>query len=470
MAKHQYRLAGAFSGAGSPGNAIAALFNRIGSGKRITIRSVEAQVQSPLIGSGFAKGVLGRGSAVGGEQVTPARMDTNTVVPAGLVFRSGGVLTVTEPLLSLNLQPQLEPNITFFGPGIVEGTTPGGRFRGVYRPSLVRSGSGDATKVYIRPNETLGFAATLLERAALWVWEAQFRLPSGATLSVAGQGVLAGVGSALFSVVNGSTDIVELVSFGARCTGPQLVTPYLMVVPFTGMAPEVSSTASNNIPLLKMDSLYPNAETWLQAISDTPLVPYGVPQNYCAEAGAGAPKGFNYLSTKDFLGPVYRAFFPEVRTASGTSRGDTVGVHMSHRGSDLMARRAGFTLRPGEGLAVVPAAEVVSFTASTAVGANPVELCISFDVENLTPTYLTLNGLQPGSDVVVLYPSGGAVIASVDQNAGTSYTLSYDPDEYSVVDVCVYKPGYIPFSVRNLDLGQTGATIPVSQIADRNYQ
>ena len=71
--------------------------------------------------------------------------------------------------------------------------------------------------------------------------------------------------------------------------------------------------------------------------------------------------------------------------------------------------------------------------------------------------------------MVVLSPGTTTVIASADAIGGSAYSLNYDPDAYTVVDVAVYKPGYVPLAIRNLNLGASGATVPIAQSADRNY-
>lgn len=82
---------------------------------------------------------------------------------------------------------------------------------------------------------------------------------------------------------------------------------------------------------------------------------------------------------------------------------------------------------------------------------------------------LTLTGLQPGTDVVILEPNTSNEYLNVDAYAGTSYGWLYTPSEISSVDICIYKAGYVPYTIRNLSLGSTDASIPVQQVADRAY-
>jgi hypothetical protein len=80
---------------------------------------------------------------------------------------------------------------------------------------------------------------------------------------------------------------------------------------------------------------------------------------------------------------------------------------------------------------------------------------------------VTFTGLPMGTDVVVLSAGTNTVLASVDANASTSWTWTYSGAQ--TVDIGFIKPGYVPYYIRNLALGTTNTSIPVSLTADRNY-
>ena len=80
---------------------------------------------------------------------------------------------------------------------------------------------------------------------------------------------------------------------------------------------------------------------------------------------------------------------------------------------------------------------------------------------------LTLTGLQPGSDVVVLQAGTNTILDSVDSNGTSSWSYSYTTQE--VVDIGILKAGYVPLYVRNYTLGATNASLPIAQTIDRNY-
>lgn len=82
---------------------------------------------------------------------------------------------------------------------------------------------------------------------------------------------------------------------------------------------------------------------------------------------------------------------------------------------------------------------------------------------------LTLTGIVPGSDIVILDAGTATERANVDAHPSSSYSFSYSYSTGDYVDVCVYKAGYVPFAIRNYLLGATDASLPINQVPDRNY-
>jgi hypothetical protein len=80
---------------------------------------------------------------------------------------------------------------------------------------------------------------------------------------------------------------------------------------------------------------------------------------------------------------------------------------------------------------------------------------------------VTFNGLPTGCDAVVLTAGTSTILDSKDAMAGTTYSYTYSGTQ--MVDVGFINPGYVPFYIRNLSLGSTDASIPVSLTVDRNY-
>lgn len=80
---------------------------------------------------------------------------------------------------------------------------------------------------------------------------------------------------------------------------------------------------------------------------------------------------------------------------------------------------------------------------------------------------VTFTGLPTGCDAVVLTAGTETILAQADSIAGTSYAYQYEGTPS--VDVGFIKPGYVPYYFRNLSLGATDSTLPVSLTPDRNY-
>lgn len=80
---------------------------------------------------------------------------------------------------------------------------------------------------------------------------------------------------------------------------------------------------------------------------------------------------------------------------------------------------------------------------------------------------LTLTGLQTGSDIVILAAGTSTILAQVDQNAGSTFPYSFTTG--GAVDIGVLKAGYVPQYLRNFQLPAANTSLPISQVADRNY-
>jgi hypothetical protein len=82
---------------------------------------------------------------------------------------------------------------------------------------------------------------------------------------------------------------------------------------------------------------------------------------------------------------------------------------------------------------------------------------------------LTLTTLVASSDIVILDAGTTTERVNVDGNPTTSYAYNYSYSASSFIDICVYKTGYVPYTVRNYQLSSTSTTLPITQVSDRNY-
>lgn len=85
----------------------------------------------------------------------------------------------------------------------------------------------------------------------------------------------------------------------------------------------------------------------------------------------------------------------------------------------------------------------------------------------LSVNTVTFTGLPAGCDAVVLTAGTGTILAQADSLGGTSFSYQYEGTP--TVDVGFIKPGYVPYYFRNLALGSTDSSVPVTLTADRNY-
>lgn len=85
----------------------------------------------------------------------------------------------------------------------------------------------------------------------------------------------------------------------------------------------------------------------------------------------------------------------------------------------------------------------------------------------LSVNTVTFTGLPAGCDAVVLTAGTSTILAQADANPLTSFSFTHEGTP--TIDIGFVKPGYVPFYIRNLALGATDTSIPVSLTADRNY-
>jgi hypothetical protein len=279
-------------------------------------------------------------------------------------------------------------------------------------------------------------------------------------------------GEAIFSVESTSSAVVKILNYGVMDVGTT-DTPTLRVVPigqlYVGDIPDTSKQTPSAMP---MDSTYPSfASFGGKLYSDIGILPFGVPEIAIAQASAGTPQGLNYLHTRDFWGPMYRNMLVEACHMKGVGSGqpDALGFSYSHHGADLLGRRAGITLNPGEGLAIVNSAET-AVAVATAYGAwQPMRFAAQVDVEPQASPTLTLTGLQSGTEVRIFNAGTTTEFTGAENITGGSFSWNYDPDLVTNVDISVLSLGYQNFRLTNLALGLGSTSIPIQQVVDRQY-
>lgn len=101
---------------------------------------------------------------------------------------------------------------------------------------------------------------------------------------------------------------------------------------------------------------------------------------------------------------------------------------------------------------------VLTVTTSTAQSTN---------LYPLATVTVTFTGLIAGSDVVVLQAGTSTIRSQYDAIGGTSLGYTYETPEN--IDIGIIKEGYVPQYIRNFPLGTVDASIPVTQVPDRNF-
>ncbi len=100
-------------------------------------------------------------------------------------------------------------------------------------------------------------------------------------------------------------------------------------------------------------------------------------------------------------------------------------------------------------------------------GTSPSVRTAGATVNVISGATVTFTGLPTGTDIVILTAGTTTILQQVDAHASTSYAWGYSGTP--TVDVGFIKTGYVPYYIRNLALGSTDSSIPVSMTADRNF-
>lgn len=277
---------------------------------------------------------------------------------------------------------------------------------------------------------------------------------------------------AVFGIDNTSSSEVVINSITVDELGT-VDTPYFQYVPILAIDPASLADAGSIVTAVPFDSTSPDIATSADIVVNAPVLPSGVPVSYLADASAGSPKGFNYLNTKDFIGPAYMTFFPEAaahKTSLGSYWTNTVpgtfGSHLSSELASVKGASAPIILREGEAVAVVSGAETATGTVAVGIsGWGSYDFSFTLVVENATDPMFALSGLQPGSTVNIYRMSDSVKLAGV-QSSGTdfSYVYDYAGDVLVRVSIQHFNYEYLEF---NYVLGSGQVTLPITQRFDR---
>ena len=487
MAKYQYRIAGSFDWMSNSGNAIVAISNPVGSGKKLTIRSFEATNLTAIRMTGATAAVaataqggmlaVSRATVSGGEPVVlnPLDSDASAWPTTVKLAHKSAVSSPGTPIAQIAANKQMVPS-TIAWMGRMNSVSP--NFHG-FRSSPYNQGgiediivrAGESIAVYM-PTVTFPNSFPLRVSVTLIRSGTPNRTWTGSYFT---QSVTPNL--SVFSIENtaGSGEVITVKRILFEEVGT-FDSPYYQLVPVGSINADALADPAAQVNTLKMDSNYPDPTSWIKVYQNVALLPLGMPENAISDGSTGSPKGVNYLKTKDFLGPVWRTMFPEVEGANlhvAPTGGvmDSLGIHNSHKMVDLGFRHAGITLREGESLALVSGAETAVVT--TAVGTSgwsSWEIAAQIDVEPKLVPVLTITGLKPNSEVRIFDASTtNEVAGSGAENVTGTFTWEFDPAEHPSVDISIISLGYQNTRILAQALTLADLTIPVQQQIDRQY-
>lgn len=472
MARLQYRYHGLAAWQSQSGNALIALQNIAGSGKKVIIHTIEVHPRTRGATTGYTELVISRATVTGGTPISLAARDTAASLPSGIQVLRFSSSTSRSTLLKTLIYKNLSASTSKLG----QNWGPKGKYGGNNQPSDWFSVPKDGAlePIVIRAGEavavslnTATFSNIYQVTGTLVVNGTPNRTYNFSTIVWA-----VAEGADLISIVNNSiSDVVKLKNIDIKEMGTT-DTPYIQVVPVGGINPQSQSDATALLSCSPLDSAYGALDTSkVKLISDAPLIPYGVPVNYISDGSTGSPKGFNYLHTKDFLGPTFGNILPEVSSTTLSTTDDTRLLGKSPKQNSLLLKGSPIVVREGEAIAIVSASETAVVTSAVGTaGWALFDFGIIFSIEPAQVPIIAASGMVVGSRYRVERVSDNSLVTTGIVDGTGSFSYSYDA--FTTTENMKLKvrnasgsPNYQPYEV-TFSLPITGITIPVSQALD----
>jgi hypothetical protein len=478
MARYQYRYNGIAAWQGESGNAIIALLNKLGSGKKILVHSLEINNCTRMTTATLVSLSLHRTSETDGGEILPlAKLDSNASLPSGISLRRNISAGTSSARFIRAISPKQYGSAA---PTLMCKAGQLGRINKKSKDSISfhNNFGSDTEPITLRPGETLSL---IPNDTALGSMGSQLLL-ADITFVVSGSPkrtymwsgpiwVVSQTTSPLALINNSASNLVYIKEFRVHETGT-LDSPYFRFVPVGGISPTALSNPQAQLSVIKLDSNSPDLSSSIaQLVADAPLLPYGVPEVYLSDSSAGTPKGTNYLHTKDFIGPMWIGYFPEF-TAYGNpgAASDKQLSGLSNKLSSIKGIRDPIVIREGEAVALVSSAELATGTSAVGTsGWSLFEIGLIFSVEPTQIPKIEATGLVVGSRWYIERVSDNVQIAQGVTSDGTmSYTYTADDTPLNL-RFRARKSSSAPFYKTyeaTFQLTNTGISIPVSQIPD----
>lgn len=472
MAKYQYRINTDSNGTSNFGYAYLALMNPSGSGKRITIRSLEIFLHMVTGGTSttvtFDKGTPAN---VVGEDMSKCRclFDSSVSFPAGVTvkrnatYNTNGAVPVGRHDISRRSGAVGNQNRLIFGAALEIGKRGKRPLVGFYN-----SNGFNSVVEPITLNNTETFAVVPVERGLYNSNPVRVNLLISVNGKTASYDFNANIypGTAIFALSNNESGaVVKVLNLSITELGTT-DTPTLKIVPIGQMYDRfINDTPKKQVGVFKMNSDYPDFAG--VAYTDIGIIPLGVPEIAISPASTGSPAGMNYLHTRDFWGPLYRNMLVELCHSKGANNGigDTWGFSYSHYYSDILARKAGITLNQGEGIAIINSAETAVGVQAAFGGWNPLSFAMQVDVEPaIVPTVTISAQVSLAGAEIRIYdmdnnPTGSlGTELSGTENCPTA-TFDYVGESGNTIWIQIMKTGYVEF----------GQSITIPEVSSYGY-
>ena len=458
------------------GNATLAILNKAASGRRLLIKNIEMRPVTRLVATRLRQIRFGRASTVrNGRTVTAKKYDTNAAAADLTIGLNDSIAVLSDVHRAVDITNRDGPSFAL-GSYVKKGNP--GRVGNARRMAMGSwySRQSAREKIILSPSESVAAVLHFSDEQVFGYITVEFRnTTTGEQYCINEWTYALTNGDALFTVTNthGSHDY-EIIGFDFQVMGVLTATPYYQLVPFAAIDTDhIADTKLDAVTdVLKLDTTDPDPSTYMQMLYDCSLSPLGVPPSYLSEGSTGSPKGFNYIQTKDFLGPLYASFFPE-RSYMGSAT--TVDGFMNF-GHNRIKRRgrvndSSLVLRPGEGIALVGAAETAVVASAVEVnGWNICEIVMDIEVLPLYAPELTLTGLQTNTEVRIFDAGTTTELAGSDDIDSGSFVWAYDYETYTAVDIRILSLGYQNIRLLNLPVTFAGVTVPIQQQIDRQYE
>lgn len=465
-----YRVGGKMDWACLSGQAIIALQNFGGSGRKITVRRIDIDVQTSfqgpagatLRGNQFA--LLARGTlGGGGEPVEFVENDTNSAALPSQVT-AWTLCGLSSPTTLARVF--LNRNFTALGGNDLAAMVQHGR--APYGLGKMRPCKATTLESYtLREGECIALIPSDDRSTIPLEVSAEVRVGSRSYSLRAYTTSLPTLALLAINNASGSGVVVEVRNVRVSELG-STDTPYLQVVPVGSVDP-AALVPANRLTPNKNDTNSPTLDNAkVAAFKNVAILPFGVPQSYIQESSAGSPKGYNYLHTKDFAGPVWRVCFPELRVGATGLAPDGGSKFLQQ--INLLGRTAdsGIVLRPSEGLAVVSAAENATGAIVGVAAWTSLEIWLTITDEPLIAPSVTLTGLASGT-VVAVVQQGTETLIEVLSESGGSITYNYNASPGTLVDFNILAAGKVWQRLSSFNLVEDIQTIPMAQVADVVY-